>query len=121
MPESFLLLSAMDSIRQQKIARLLQKEIGDIFTKNEVKIAHGVMISVTRVRVTTDLSIAKVYLSLFPSNNKKELMEKIQAQTSEIRYLLGKVVGKQLRHTPDLHFYLDDSFDYAETIDQLLK
>lgn len=111
----------MDSIRQQKIARLLQKEIGELFTKKEVKVGHGVMISVTRVRVTSDLSIAKVYLSLFPSDNKSALIEKIKSQTGEIRYLLGKIVGKQLRHTPDLHFYLDDSFDYAETIDQLLK
>ncbi len=111
----------MESIRQQKVARLLQKEIGDIFTKKEVSLTANLMISVTQVRVTPDLGIAKAYLSLFPTKDKQEVIEKIKAQSSEIRYLLGKKVGQQLRHVPELHFYLDDSFDYAEKIDQLLK
>lgn len=111
----------MESIRQQKVARLLQKEIGEIFTKKEVKLTHNLMISVTQVRVTPDLGLAKIYLSVFPANDKKEVVEKIQEQSSEVRYALGKRVGKQLRHTPDLHFYLDDSFDYAEKIDNLLR
>jgi len=111
----------MESIRQQKVARLLQKEIGDIFTKREVNIATKSMISITQVRVTPDLGIAKIYVSLFPATDKQEALEKIKAQTSEIRYILGKKVGQQLRHTPELHFYLDDSFDYAEKIDNLLR
>ena len=111
----------MDSIRQQKIARLLQKEIGEIFTKKEVSFSKNMMVSVTQVRVTPDLGIAKVYLSLFPATDKKEVIEQIQAQSKEVRSMLGKRVGQQLRHTPDLQFYLDDSFDYAEKIDNLLK
>lgn len=111
----------MDTIRQQKIARLLQKEIGEIFTKKEVSFSKSMMVSVTQVRVTPDLGIAKVYLSLFPATDKKEVIQQIQEQSKEVRYMLGKRVGQQLRHTPDLHFYLDDSFDYAEKIDQLLK
>ena len=111
----------MESIRQQKVARLLQKEIGEIFTKKEINLSSNLMISVTQVRMSPDLGIAKTYLSLFPAKDKTEIIEKIRAQASEIRYLLGNRVGKQLRHTPQLHFYLDDSFDYAEKIDQLLK
>lgn len=111
----------MESIRQQKVARLLQKEIGDIFTKKEVSLTANLMISVTQVRVSPDLGIAKTYLSLFPTNDKQEVIKAIKAQASEIRYILGKKVGQQLRHVPELHFYLDDSFDYAEKIDQLLK
>ena len=111
----------MESIRQQKVARLLQKEIGDIFTKKEISLSSALIISVTQVRVTPDLGIAKIYLSLFPSKEREKVLNEIKASTSELRYLLGKKVGQQLRHTPELHFYLDDSFDYAEKIDQLLK
>lgn len=111
----------METIRQQKISRLLQKEIGDIFTKKEVGLQQSLMISVTQVRVSPDLGVAKVYLSLFPAQEKKEVIKDIISKGSEIRFILGKKVGKQLRHIPELHFYLDDSFDYAEKIDQLLK
>jgi len=111
----------MDSIRQEKIARLIQREIGSIFTKGEVTVAPKIMITVTKVRVSSDLSIAKIYLSLFPAADKKEVMENIIFHGGEIRYALGRRVGKQLRHTPELQFYLDDSFDYAAKIDQLLK
>jgi ribosome-binding factor A len=111
----------METIRQQKIARLLQKEVGEIFSKSEVIVLKGTMISVTQARVSPDLSIAKIYVSLFPVDDKKEAIEELQGQASEVRYVLGKKIGKQLRHIPELHFYLDDSFDYAEKIDQLLK
>jgi|SRR5690554_4737651 len=111
----------METIRQQKIARLLQKEIGEIFNKKEVSLLPGTLISVTQARVSPDLSVAKFYLSLFPAKDKKEALENIQKKSSEIRYVLGKRAGKQLRHIPELYFYLDDSFDYAEKIDQLLK
>lgn len=111
----------MESIRQQKVSRLLQREIGDIFTKKEFNLSVNLMISVTQVRVSPDLGIARSYLSLFPSNNREEIIEEIRKHSKEIRYILGKKVGQQLRHIPDLHFYLDDSFDYAEKIDKLLK
>jgi len=111
----------MESIRQQKVSRLLQRELGDIFTKKEVNLTVNLMISVTQVRVSPDLGIARSYLSLFPSDNREAVIEEIRKHSKEIRYVLGKKVGKQLRHIPDLHFYLDDSFDYAEKIDKLLK
>ncbi len=111
----------MESIRQQKVARLLQKEIGDIFSRKEVSLSMNLMVSVTQVRVTPDLGLAKIYVSLFPANDKAEAIEKLQSQSKEVRYVLGRKVGQQLRHIPDLHFYLDDSFDYAEKIDNLLR
>lgn len=111
----------METIRQQKVARLLQKEIGALFTNGEVHLSGGAMISITQVRMSPDLGIAKVYISLFPAKDLEAALEGVRKQTKEIRYVLGKKVGKQLRHIPELHFYLDDSFDYAEKIDSLLK
>lgn len=111
----------MESIRQQKVGRLLQKEVGEIFTRGEVKPLDKSMISITGVRVSSDLSIARIYISIFPSEDKTADLEKVKKQSSEIRYVLGKKTAKQLRHIPELIFFLDDSFDYAEKIDELLK
>jgi ribosome-binding factor A len=111
----------METIRQQKVARLLQKELGEMFTKNEISIQAGIMISITQVRMSPDLGIAKVYVSLFPADDKSEAIENLRKQASEVRFILGKKVRKQLRHIPTLNFYLDDSFDYAEQIDELLN
>jgi ribosome-binding factor A len=111
----------MDSLRQSKVARLLQKEIGDIFIKDFKSPLPGVMISITQVRVSPDLGVAKVYVSLFPSDDKKAAIEALRKKTSEVRGFLGKRVAKQLRIVPEIIFYLDDSFDYAEKIDLLLK
>lgn len=111
----------MESIRQQKVNRLLQKEIGDIFTKGDVKPIDGGMISITNVRVTPDLGLARIHISIFPSSDYEADLLKVKKQSSEIRYHLGKRAGKQLRHIPELQFFIDDSFDYAEKIDELLK
>jgi len=116
-----LIFVSMESLRQQKVGRLIQKEVGIIFNTGEVHLSGKLMISVTQVRMSPDLGIARLYLSLFPTDQKKKAIEEIRSQSSEIRYYLGKKVGKQLRHTPELQFYLDDSFDYAEEIDELLK
>ena len=110
----------MESNRQQKINRLIQRELSDIFLL-ETKKMRGVLVSVTNVRVTPDLSLAYAYLSIFPSSQGKELMENINGNVKSIRYELGKRVGKQLRIVPDLQFYIDDSLDYIENIDNLLK
>lgn len=111
----------MESLRQQKVGRLIQKEVSKIFNTGEVSLSSQLMISVTQVRMSPDLGIARLYLSLFPTDKKEEAIEEIRAQSGEIRYHLGRKVGKQLRHTPELYFFLDDSFDYAEEIDELLK
>ena len=110
----------MESTRLNKINRLIQKELGDIFLL-QTKALPGVLISVTVVRVTSDLSLARVYLSIFPAGKSAELLESIRANTKSIRFDLGQRVGKQLRKIPDLSFYLDDSLDYLENIDQLLN
>ncbi|RHJ90807.1 30S ribosome-binding factor RbfA [Parabacteroides bouchesdurhonensis] len=110
----------MESTRLNKIERLIQKELSDIFQK-QTQAMHGVLISVSRVRVSADLSVARAYLSIFPSEKSKELMEAIQANTKAIRFDLGQRTGKQLRKIPELSFFIDDSLDYIENIDKLLN
>ena len=111
----------MASIRQEKIAGVIQKELGAIFQQEARTICLGAMVSVTIVRVTPDMGLAKVYLSIFGSSDKEEVLESIKQHAKEIRYNLAKIVRNQLRKTPELAFYLDDSYDYAKTIDDLLK
>lgn len=110
----------MESNRLQKINRLILKELSDIFLI-ETKKMPGVLISVTQVRVTPDLSVAYAYLSFFPSQKADELLENINNNIKSIRYELGKRIGKQMRIVPNLIFYLDDSLDYLENIDNLLN
>ena len=110
----------MESTRLNKIGRLLQKELGDIFQKQAQGIS-GTLISVTAVRVSPDLGTAKVYLSIFPSARSQELLEAIRTNTKAIRFDLGQRVRLQLRKIPELSFYIDDSLDYIENIDKLLK
>lgn len=109
----------MESTRQQKISRLLQKEISEIFRMQTAK-TRGVIVSVSSVRVSPDLSLAKAYLSIFPSEKAQEIIEGINASRKTIRYELAQRVRMQLRKTPELMFYLDDSLDYLDNIDKLL-
>ena len=111
----------MDSTRQQKFARLIQKEVAEIF-QFDVKGKFGaIMITVTQVRVSPDLGVAKIYVSLFPVKEKGKVLEIIKKNTHEIRGLLGKRIRHQARVIPELIFYVDDSLDYAERINELLK
>ena len=110
----------MEGTRLQKIERLLQKELGDIFQK-QTQAMHGVLVSVSVVRVSPDLSVAKAYLSIFPSAKGDELLKAIRANTKAIRYDLGQRVRLQLRKIPELSFFIDDSLDYIEHIDSLLN
>ena len=109
----------MEGTRLQKIERLLQKELSDIFQK-QTQAMHGVLVSVSVVRVSPDLSVAKAYLSIFPSAKGEELLKTIRANTKAIRYDLGQRVRLQLRKIPELSFFIDDSLDYIENIDNLL-
>lgn len=109
----------MESTRQAKIARLLQKELSEIFRAQTAK-THGTIVSVSNVRVTPDLSIARAYLSVFPSAKAQEMIESINHNARTIRYELAQRVRFQLRKTPELAFYLDDSLDYIQNIDNLL-
>lgn len=110
----------MESTRLNKIGRLIQKELSDIFQK-QTQAMPGILISVSTVRVSPDLGIAKAYLSIFPSEKSKEMLEWVHNNTKAIRFELGKRVGRQLRIIPELNFYIDDSLDYIENIDNLLK
>lgn len=110
----------MQETRQNKIARLLQKELSVIF-QEQTRSLHGVMVSVTRVKVSPDLSICTAYLSIFPSEKGEELISNITRNEKQIRYKLGTRVRYQLRIIPELRFFIDDSLDYIERIDELLK
>jgi ribosome-binding factor A len=110
----------MENKRLSKIERLLQKELSDIFQK-QTQSKPGTLISVSVVRVSSDLSVAKAYLSIFPSDKSKELLEAVRANTRSVRYELGQRVRLQLRKVPELSFFIDDSLDYLENIDSLLK
>lgn len=105
------------STRQQKINKQLQKDLADIFQQQGMQAYNGALISVTGVRITPDLSIAKVYLSIFPSAKVKEVMELVSENNKSIRGELGRRVRHQLRIVPELTFYVDDSLDYVERID----
>ena len=110
----------MESTRQQKIARLIQKEFSEIFRQQTAKMGN-VLVSVSAVRVSPDLSIARVYLSIFPSEKADEILKNINASAKTVRYELAQRVRYQLRKTPELSFFVDDSLDYIEHIDELLK
>jgi len=109
------------SIRQDKIANVIKKELGIYFQKYAISICKGAMVSVTTVRMSPDLSIAKIYISIFGAKDNEESFENIENNSKAIRHYLSQVVRNQLRKTPELHFYIDDSFDYAKKIDDLLK
>ena len=110
----------MQETRQNKIARLLQKELSVIF-QEQTRSLHGVMVSVTRVKVSPDLSVCTAYLSIFPSEKAEEMISNITRNEKQIRYELGTRVRYQLRIIPELRFFIDDSLDYIERIDELLK
>lgn len=110
----------MQETRQNKIARLLQKELSTIF-QEQTRSMHGVIVSVTKVRVSPDLSVCTAYLSIFPSERSEELLQNINHNNSQVRYTLGQRVRHQLRIIPELRFFIDDSLDYIDHIDELLK
>ena len=110
----------METTRQNKIARLIQKELSDIFQR-QTSAMRGVLVSVSLCRISPDLSVCRVYLSVFPSERAEEIVGNINANQRQVRYELGTRVGKQLRIIPELKFFVDDSLDYVEHIDELLK
>ncbi len=111
----------MESTRQKKVSRLLEKEISQIFITDAKSLTIGTMVSVSKVRVSPDLGLAKIYISIFPSTNKDEVFKEIKKGAGLVRRHLGLKVGKQLRIVPELQFFVDDSLDYIDNIDRLLK
>jgi len=111
----------MDSVRQNKISRLLQKELANIFLSESRNILPGRLITVTVVRVSPDLGLAKVYLSIYPHKSDENLIGPVNEHSKMIRNTLGHNIRHQVRVIPELAFYIDDSMDYVEKIDRLLK
>jgi ribosome-binding factor A len=111
----------MESVRQQKVSKLLQKELAEIFRSQSRALFGGAFITVTQVRVSPDLGSAKVYISIMATKDRNAIFKLINEQNHIIRKKLGAIVGKQLRVVPELHFYIDDSLDYAMKIEELLK
>ena len=109
----------METKRQEKIARMLQKDLGEIFMLYAKKM-RGTLISVTAVKISPDLSISHVHLSVFPSEKSAEVIERVQRDSRSIRYELGKRI-KGMRIVPELNFHLDNTMDYLDNIDKLLQ
>uniref|UniRef100_UPI0039A55067 30S ribosome-binding factor RbfA n=1 Tax=Ornithobacterium rhinotracheale TaxID=28251 RepID=UPI0039A55067 len=111
----------MESNRLHKVNQLLQQELAEIFRVEGNKMKQGLLVSVTEVRTTSDLSIAKVYISIFPTQYRSEVLKTIIAHKSYFRKLLGERVGKQMRIVPDLQFYSDESLDKVDAIERELR
>ena len=110
----------MNTTRQQKIAAMLQRELANIFLQDSRNI-YKCMITVTKVTITSDLSIARAYLSIYNTQDKGVIISLIKENTKDIRYRLGQQIRNQMRVVPTLEFFLDDTLDYLEHIDELLK
>jgi ribosome-binding factor A len=110
----------MGSVRQNKIEAVIQEELSVFFQRNASEICLGAMVSVTVVRITSDLSLARCYLSVFAGPAKEEVLNSIKTHAGKIRGEVGKRI-KNMRKIPEFLFYIDDSIEYAATIDQLLK
>ncbi len=113
----------METTRQHKVARLVQKELGDIFQKEGQNFYGSAMVTITAVEVTKDLSIARIHISIFSLGNlqRNDVLRSIKAGATEIRFLLGGKIKNQVRIIPMLEFFIDDSLDQVERIEQLLK
>ena len=109
----------MESKRQQKFARVIQKDLGEIFQREGNNLLPNTMITVTKVRATPDLGIVRVYLSFFNAPDNLLAINTIKAKTAEIRYILGKKIKDQVRGVPQLDFFIDDTNEYVDRMDQI--
>ncbi len=111
----------MENTRQQKIAKQIQKDIADIFQKEGAHLVRGLLVTVTTVRVSPDFGYAKIYVSVFPFEQHEALLRTLEENTWLIRRELGRRIRNQLKNIPELQFFLDDSLEYIEQIDEALK
>ncbi|MDY3547172.1 30S ribosome-binding factor RbfA [Riemerella anatipestifer] len=111
----------MESNRQRKIAQIIQEDFSELFRKQAADSKQQFLISVSDVKVTADLGIAKIYLSIFPQNYREAIMKEIEANKSQYRHFIGNKMAKQVRVIPQLSFYLDTSLDEVERIEKELK
>lgn len=109
----------MESKRQQKFAGVIQKDLAEIFQREGMNLLPNIMVTITKVRVTPDLAIARVFLSFFNSNNNTLALNTIKAHSNEIRYKLGNRIKDQVRIVPNLEFFIDDTSEYVERMDKL--
>ena len=110
-----------ESTRQLKVAKELQKHMAEIIRSKGMAAFGGALVSVSGVKISPDLSVAKIYVSVFPSEKAQSVMEQLQENGRGLRGELGNKVARQLRIVPEIVFYLDSSLDYVEHIEQLLK
>lgn len=111
----------METTRQQKIAKQIQKDVAEIFQKEGVALVRGLLVTVTGVRVSPDFGYAKIYISVFPFDRSAELMKTLEHQNWFVRRALGQRLRNQLKNVPEIQFFLDDSLEYIEHIEQALK
>ena len=113
-------MEQQESTRQRRVGRQLQRDLAEIIQQQGMSAYNGAMITVTSVRMSPDLALAKIRISIFPSIQAQEVLEMVHHHTKAIRGELGRRVAKQLRIVPELLFQLDDSLDYVAHIDELL-
>ncbi len=111
----------MNSRRQEKFAKLVQRDLGDIFLQKTPSLFKGNFITISSVSVSPDMGYAKVYLSFFKVGNKNDLLDLVQLHKKEIRHELAAKIKNQVRKIPELEFYLDDSLDYVEHMEEVFK
>ncbi len=111
----------MDSTRQQKIARQIQRDIAEILQKELADTLRGTLVTVTTVRISPDLAYAKLYLSIFPFERSEQILDLIKEKSWYVRKLLGARIRNQLKIVPELEWFIDDSLEYIENIDNLLS
>ena len=111
----------METTRQQKIAKQIQKDVAEIFQKEGAGIVRGALVTVTAVRISPDFGYAKIYVSVFPFERSGEVMSSLEASTRLVRGALGQRIRNQLRNVPEIQFFLDDSLEYVEQIDRALR
>lgn len=111
----------METTRQQKIGKQIQKDIADIFLKEGAYIVKGVLVTVTAVRVSPDFSYAKAYISIFPFDKNSEVMNTITDNNWFIRKALGSRIKHQVKSIPELSFFLDDSLEYVESLERAIN
>jgi ribosome-binding factor A len=111
----------MESKRQQKFSRLIQKELSEIFQRDVSHLLHGAYLSITQVRVSPDLGVAKIYLSMMLTKEPKRVLDEVRVNTKIIRHALAVRIKNQVRVVPELIFYLDDSAEYAAKMDKIIS
>lgn len=110
-----------ESNRQRKVAQIIQEDFAELFRKQAAESKQNFLVSVSDVKVTADLSIAKIYLSIFPQEFRKPIMDEIEQNKASYRNFMGQKMGKQVRIIPEIHFYLDTTLDDVEKIEKELR